>query len=152
VLIGLLYWLLALLCCGYAILLGGRDGRWAGFLFLAASGLTIPAGRLGQAWGKTEYLVLGVDLAFLASLYALMLTSRRYWPIWMVGFHLLAVVTHLSTLMAPDFTPRIYRAMGSFWAIPVLLSLLIGVELDRRAALRSRAAGAASGEGHRHEA
>ena len=150
-LIGLLYWLLTLLCCGHAILLGGRDGRWAGFLFLGASGLTIPAGRLGQSWGKTELLVLGVDLAFLVSLYVLMLNSRRYWPIWMVGFHLVAVVTHLSTLIAPDFTPRAYRAMGSFWAIPVLLSLLIGVELDRRAAWRSRASAPGPGESGQHE-
>jgi hypothetical protein len=152
VLIVVFFWMLALLCCGYAILFGGRDGRWAGFLFLAAAGLTAPAILLGQAWGETELLVLGVDLAFLLGLYLLMLTSRRYWPIWMVGFHLVAVVTHLSTLIVPDFTPRMYRAMESFWAIPVLLSMLIGVELDRRAALRSRTAGAAVGEGHRHEA
>ncbi|MEA3040561.1 MAG: hypothetical protein QOC65_50 [Sphingomonadales bacterium] len=149
--IGLLYWLLALLCCTYAIVFGGRDGRWAGFLFLIASGLTIPAGRLGKAWGETELLVLGVDLSFLVGLYVLMLTSRRYWPIWMVGLHLVAVVTHLSTMLTPDFTPRIYRAMESFWAIPVLLSLLIGVELDRRAAWRFRTAAPRAGEGRGHE-
>jgi hypothetical protein len=151
VLIGLLYWLLALLCCGHAILFGGRDGRWAGFLFLIASGLTVPAILLGRAWGETEVLILGVDIIFLVSLYALMLTSRRYWPIWMVGFHLVAVVTHLSTMLTPDFTPRIYRAMGTFWAIPLLLSMLIGVELDRRAGLRSRLATAGPGESSAHE-
>lgn len=132
--------MLTLLCCGHAVLFGGRDGRWAAFAFLVAVGLTIPAGRLGKAWGETELLVLGADLILLASLYALMLASRRYWPIWMVGFHLIAVVTHLSTMLTPNFTPQVYRAMESFWAIPLLLSLLIGVELDRRAALRSRRA------------
>ena len=149
-LIGLLYWSLVLLCCGHAALFGGRDGRWAAILFLVATALTIPAGRLGRAWGETELLVLGVDLMFLGSMYALMLSSRRYWPIWMVGFHLVAVVTHLSTMVTPEFTPRIYRAMGSFWAIPVLLSLLIGVEMDRRALSRARApAAATSGSGGR---
>jgi hypothetical protein len=151
VLIGLLYWSLTLLCCGHAILSGGRDGRWAAFLFLAATGLTIPAGRLGKAWGETELLVLGVDLLFLVALYALMLSSRRYWPIWMVGFHLVGVVTHLSTMLTPDFTPRLYRAMGSFWALPILLSLLIGVELDRRAAARARRALVGGGQGGGHE-
>jgi|SRR5215217_4163316 len=132
-LIGLLFWLLTLLCCGRAIMAGGRDGRWASFLFLAAVGLTIPAARLGRAWGETELWIFGVDLIFLASLYVLMLKSRRYWPMWLTGFQLVAVVTHLSTMVDPNFTPQMYRAMESFWAIPLLLSLLIGVELDRRA-------------------
>jgi hypothetical protein len=61
------------------------------------------------------------------------LVSRRYWPIWMTGFHLVAVASHISTLIAPGFTPEIYRALAGVWAIPILLSLLLGVELDRRA-------------------
>ncbi|HEX8642891.1 MAG TPA: hypothetical protein VF702_03145 [Allosphingosinicella sp.] len=145
--IGILFWMLALICCGHAILFGGRDGRWVSFVFLVTAGLTIPAGRLGKAWGETELLVLGVDLILLAGLYAVMLASRRYWPIWMVGFHLLAVVTHLSTMLTPDFTPRLYRAMGTFWVIPLLLSLLIGVELDRRAARKLRFSSTSAGEG-----
>jgi hypothetical protein len=145
VLIGLLFWMLTLLCCGYAALFGGRDGRWGAFLFLAAAVLTIPAGRIGKAWGETEWAVFGVDFAYLVALYALMLHSRRYWPIWMVSFHLIVVVTHLSTLLTPSFTPHIYRAMGSFWAIPILLALLVGVALDRRAASRSRLSPASAG-------
>lgn len=144
-LIWLLFWMLTLICCGYATLFGGRDGRWASFVFLVTAGLTIPAGRLGKAWGETELLVLGVDLILLIGLYALMLTSRRYWPIWMTGFHTVAVVTHLTTMITPSFTPQVYRAMGSFWAIPLLLSLLIGVELDRRAAARLRPLSAGTG-------
>jgi hypothetical protein len=150
-LIALLYWLLALLCCGHAILFGGRDGRWAGFLFLVASGMTVPATLLGQAWDETELLIFGVDIIFLVSLYVLMLTSRRYWPVWMVGFHLVAVVTHLSTLLSPTFTPQLYRAMGSFWAIPILLVLLVGVELDRRAMGRAQLAAAGHSERTRYE-
>ena len=131
-----LFWLLALLCCGYAVIFGGKDGRWAAFLILAASLLTIPADGFGRAWGHTELGVLAVDAALLAGLYSLMLVSRRYWPIWMTGFHLIAVVTHLSTFLAPGSTPQIYRALESVWAIPVLLTLLLGVELDRRATSR----------------
>jgi hypothetical protein len=39
----------------------------------------------------------------------------------------------------------LYRAMGSFWSVPLLLSLLIGVEVDRRAASRLRLATRAGG-------
>jgi hypothetical protein len=112
-------------------------------LVLGAAVLTIPAARFGRHWVRTEDAIFAVDLALLAGLYILMLSSRRYWPIWMTGFHIVAVVTHLSTILEPSFTPRIYRALESFWAIPVLLSMLLGVELDRRA---SRAAPAGQQE------
>lgn len=143
-LIGLLFWVLTLLCCGYAIRFGERDGRLAAFLILAASGLSLPPTLMEQAYAKTELFIFAVDLLLLAGLYALTLTSRRYWPIWMTGFHLIAVVTHLSTMLVPDFTPRLYRAMGSFWAIPMPLVMIIGIALDRRAASRSSGPGSAS--------
>ena len=142
-LIPLLFWTLTLLCCGHAVLFGGRDGRWAAVLLLIAPLLTIPAGRIGQAWGETEIAILVVDVLLMAGLYTLMLASRRYWPIWIAGFHLVAVVSHLSTMLVPDFTPRIYKAMETFWAIPMLISLLIGVEMDRRALWGRRPATAA---------
>jgi hypothetical protein len=82
-----------------------------------------------------EVAILAVDVGLLLGLYVLVLASRRGWPIWMTGFHLVAVVTHLGTVLVPDFTPRIYRALESVWAIPVLLVLIIGVELDRRSGL-----------------
>jgi hypothetical protein len=131
--IGILFWLLTLLCCSYAFVFGGRDGRWGAFLLMAATLLTIPALLLGNAWRHTELAILAVDIALLVGLYSLMLFSRRYWPIWMTGFHLVAVVSHLSTMLAPSFTPEIYRALASVWSIPLTLSLLLGVELDRRA-------------------
>lgn len=150
-LIGLLFWILTLLCCSHAIAFGGRDGRWAAFLILAASVLSLPPTLMDQAYAQTELLLLAVDLLLLAGLYSLMLASGRYWPIWMTGFHVVAVVTHLSTLLAPDFTPHIYRAVVSFWAIPMPLVLVIGVERDRRAAGRTRLATAGPSERARYE-
>ncbi|QAY79047.1 hypothetical protein [Sphingosinicella sp. BN140058] len=135
-LIGLLFWLLAGLSCGYAIVFGGKDGRWAAFLIIAAALMTIPAARVGRAWGSTEMAIFAVDSVLLFGFYGLMLASRRFWPIWITGFHLIAVATHFSTMLAPAFTPAIYRALESMWAIPIQLTLLLGVELDRRAAKR----------------
>jgi hypothetical protein len=130
--IGSLFWLLTLVGCGYAAAAGGKDGRWAAGLIIAASLLTIPATRLGQDWAKTEYLILAVDLALLLGLYTLTLKSRSHFPIWMTGFHLIAVLTHVSTLLAPGFAPPIYRALGSLWAIPMTLAMMYGIQLDRR--------------------
>lgn len=136
--IGLLFWLLTMVGCGYAAAAGGKDGRWAAFLIIAASLLTIPATRLGQDWARTEYLILVVDLALLAGLSVLALRSRRFFPLWMTGFHLIAVLTHVSTLLAPDFAPPIYRALESLWAIPMTLAMMWGIHLDRRDKFETR--------------
>lgn len=135
-LIPILYWLLTLLCCGYAFAYGGKDGRWAAYLIVAATLLTVPAMLYGHSWRHTELAILFVDAVLLVGLYGLMVGSRRYWPVWLTGFHLVAVASHISTMMAPTFTPEIYRALAGIWAIPLLLSLLLGVALDRRAARR----------------
>jgi hypothetical protein len=129
--IGLFFWMLTLAGCGYAAMLGGREGRWAACLIISASLLTIPATRLGAHWARSELGVMSVDAALLVGLYVLSLRSRRYFPIWMAGFHLVAVGTHLGTLIAPDFTPRIYRALASLWAVPMTVCMVLGVALDR---------------------
>jgi len=136
--IGALFWLLTLVACGYAVALGGRSGRWAAALVIAASLLTIPATRLGQGWEGPEALIFLVDLGLLAGLYHLSLRTDRYFPIWMTGFHLLAVLTHLSTLAAPDFTPQIYRAAESLWAIPMAIAMMWGITLDRAVLSKER--------------
>lgn len=130
--IGALFWMLTLVGCGYAAALGGSSGRWAAFLILAASLLTIPAGRLGSGWRETEQLILLVDLALLTGLCVLSLKSDRFFPLWMTGFHLIAVLTHLSTLIVGDYTPKIYRAVESLWAVPMTLAMMWGIRLDRR--------------------
>jgi len=138
--IPLLFWILTLAACAFAAAIGGNDGRAAAFMILAASVLTIPATLMGNAWHRPEVAILAVDMLLLVMLYGLTLSSKRFFPIWMTGLHLIAVVTHLSALIAPDFTPRIYRALAGLWAIPMTLSMVFGILLDQRALLRRGAA------------
>lgn len=135
--IGLLFWLLTLLACGYAATFGGKDGKFAGALIVAASILTIPGEHSGLVWGAFELGVFLVDSALLAGFYVLTLKSRRWWPIWMTGFHFLAVTSHLGVLLASDFVAPIYFAAASFSAVTVPISMVAGIALDRRAAMRS---------------
>lgn len=135
--IPLLFWLLMVICCGYATLFGGKDGRWASGMIIAAAILTVPAILVGRSWQEPEWAVFLVDLALLIGLYALMVRSRRYWPIWMTGFHLVAVTSHLSAVAAPDFAREIYRAVETVWALPVLICMLIGVAKDRSVTARA---------------
>lgn len=134
--IGPLFWALTLLGCAYAAVEGKDEGRWASALILCASALTIPATRLGARWMTTEWSLLAVDGGLLLGLYGLVIGGRRFFPIWMAGFQLVAVSTHLATLIAPRFTPNVYRAVESLWAIPITLSMILGVALDRRSERR----------------
>ncbi len=136
--IPILFWLLTLAGCAYAASAGGRDGRWAAGLIISASLMTVPVTLLGRAWQRPELGVLTVDLLLLAGLYALTLGSRRHFPIWMTGFHLIAVATHLGAAVAPEFTPKAYRAVAGLWAIPVTVSMVLGIVLDQHAIARGR--------------
>ncbi len=126
----LLFWFLALICCFYAAVAGGRDGKWATAIIILASILTVPATFLAH-WGQTQIPVMVVDTAVLIAMYVLALRSRAYWPIWMTAFQLVSVTTHFATLVSPSFTPAIYQAMESLWAIPGLLTMVVGISLDR---------------------
>mgnify|MGYP003578108456 FL=1 len=131
--ISLLFWILTLAACAYAVASGGKDGLWAATLVVAPSVLTIPAGQPGLAWGSVQVGIVIVDTALLAGLYALVLHSRRWWPIWMTGFHLLAVAAHLAASLTEGFLPKIYYAAATFSAVPVPVAMVIGIMLDRRA-------------------
>ena len=132
--IGLLFWLLTAVACGYAAALGGRDGRWAACLIILASLLTIPAALIGDRYGRFELDVFVVDVSLLAGLYVLALASRRWWPLWMTAFHLVAVASHLSATVASGFVADAYFAAASFWAVPMSIAMITGVTLDHRTA------------------
>ncbi len=134
--IAFLFWLLTTLACGYAWVCGGKEGRWAAGLIIGACFLTIPASLLGPRFGRFEPAVFSVDLGLLVGLYLLALGSLRCWPIWMAGFHLVAVFSHLGTLLAPRFVAKVYFAAETFWAIPVLIAMITGIALDRSADTR----------------
>lgn len=127
-----LFWAMAVLSCGYAATFGGRDGRAAALLFAGATLLTLFAQSLDTAWQGTQWPVMIVDCLYLAGIYWLALQSSHFWPIWMTGFHLVTVVTHLSTLLGSAYVPKIYAAMSTFWVIPILGSMVVGIMLDRR--------------------
>lgn len=131
-LIGILFWALTVIGCAYAAVAGGKDGRWAAGMILCAAVLSIPAAHLGRGWARTEIGVMAVDALLLAGLYVLAMASRRHFPLWMAGFQLIAVTTHIATAIAPSFTPPAYRAMEGLWAIPTTVSLVLGTWLDSR--------------------
>lgn len=121
-----------LLCVAYGWLLGGRTGKAGAAIFVAASLLTGVAAVINHGWANTSYAVLAVDAGCLLALAALAVNSTRFWPIWAVGFQIVAVATHVATIWIPDIIPRAYHAMQSFWSIPILWVMVAGTRKDRK--------------------
>lgn len=130
--ISIIFWLLASLSCGFVWLHGQAEGRKAVGLFVIATLLTWIAQAMDTQWRQTHWPLLAVDAAYLVAVYIFALRSDRYWPLWITAFQLLTVATHLATIIAPDYLPRIYSAIATFWVVPLLLSMVAGVYLDHR--------------------
>lgn len=121
-----------LLCVVYGSVAGGRTGRAGSVIFVAASLLTAAGGMLNPQYTSTSYAVFAVDIGCLLALVMLAVNSNRFWPIWAVGFQIVAVATHIATIWMPDFVPKAYYAILSFWSIPILWVMVAGTRKDRQ--------------------
>jgi len=119
-----------LLCAVYASANGGRTGKAGSAIFVVASVLTVAAARMHPSWAGTSLGLFAVDAGCLLALLILALASNRFWPIWALGFQIVAVATHLATLSIPDVVPKSFQALLSFWAIPILWVMVAGTHKD----------------------
>jgi hypothetical protein len=126
-----LFWVLALLCCAFAAIAGGRSGRAGAAMIMAASVASAVGGEFGS-WGQTHIPVMAIDLILLTGFYWLALTSDSYWPIWATGFHLISVLGHFAAFASEEVRQMLYFGFGAFWSLPVMLSMVIGIMQDRR--------------------
>jgi len=134
-LVAVLFWSLAILCCGFAALYGGRSGRWVAAAVIMAAAAT-PLVSHGNTWLAPNLGVLTVDTLLLIALIGIALRSDRWFPIWSAGLQLVGVTFHFASVLAPGFAPDIYFLLQALWAVPVLMLLAIGVALDRHAGIR----------------
>ena len=121
------YYVFLIACCGYAIFRGSQSEYVGAAIMIIGSLSTLAVGRLlGTSWAGVETGIFAVDVAALAALIGLALTSGRFWPIWATAFHLLAVAIHTAMIVAPEITPWAFATGAAFWAYPMLLALAIG--------------------------
>lgn len=103
---------------------GGREERVATNTVVICWLLTKLVGRYQGA--QTEWGVLAVDAGALAVLGWLALRSRRYWPMFAAGFHLLAVVTHFARTVDPKVGGWAYLTAGIIWGYLLLIAIGYG--------------------------
>lgn len=136
----ILFLVLWLGSCGYALVRGGAPERIGAGIFLAAA-LTSAAveSPAGAHFHMVEIGVLLVDLAVLAGFFALALFAERFWPIWMSAMQAVPVLSHLAIALNPQVIPWGYWNAATLWSYPMLLLLMFATARHRRRLARSGA-------------
>lgn len=105
----------------------GEVPERAGALIMVIGSLaTAVVAQIDSLGTSTIHLgVLAIDLAVMAVFLSIALRTDRFWPLWVCGFHLVGVATHLTMLTYPDVVPRAYRILRGFWAYPMLAAIIL---------------------------
>lgn len=128
--IGYMFWVLCIVACVYSFLFGKIEGKLSSLLIFVATIATHILHEY-QQWYELHVFIFTVDLLLLIFVYFLSLFSAKNWLLWMTGFLLVSVGTHLSTVFGYVFSARAYELLQGFWSIPVLLTMVLGIFLNR---------------------
>ena len=137
-----LFRILLALVALYALLRGTRDERHVGIIFVLgviATEIVLPPVR--ERFAGVEIKLLLVDLAAFAGFLWVALRSERFWPLWMAGLQLTAILGHVLKAVDVHLFSRAYAAALVFWAYPMLFILALGTwRSTRRSQPRNEAA------------
>jgi hypothetical protein len=129
----ILFWVLLVVSCGYALWRGRKYERIAALVFVTATILSI----IGHSPLRGRYLELEasdliVDSAVLVVVMTIALVSDRFWPVWAAGLQLVDSMSHVMKAIDADLVPTVYGAAERFWSYPILLILFIGAWRQHR--------------------
>ncbi len=140
-----LTWATALaLTCAWAFWRGGKP-EYIGASILIAGTLASQIAQRRLAI-EPQYGVLTVDVLVFLAFVALLLRSRRWWPVAMSAFMLLEIASHVSYWIFRAVSSWAYLASMSVWSYMLLVSLAVGVlEAPRRTRSAGRDASVKNG-------
>lgn len=133
----IVYVVAACAICGAALVIGGTAERQAAASLLLAAAATQIAALAGPRWHGPEYGVMLVDAIFAVALLNIALKSERFWPLWATASQLIGTLTHVAAILHP-IGKRLYVLTQSFWVVPILVAIAIGVRSERRGSARPR--------------
>lgn len=132
-----LFDILLLLCCGYALWLGGAPERIAAAIYLISVLLTHAAvSGAARRFSSMEIGVFLVDVVMLGALVTLSLRAARFWPIWATALHMISTAGHAVKLVDPTIIPWAYAFVLAFWSYPMLGLLVLGTWNHHRRVVR----------------
>jgi cyanate permease len=128
----------------YALLRGQRDERHVSLVMIVgivASELVLPPIR--ERYEGLETNLMMVDLAVFAGFLWVALRSERFWPLWIAGLQLTAILGHVLKVVDVQLFARAYAAALFFWAWPMVLILAAGTWRSHRRTQREEESAAA---------
>jgi hypothetical protein len=128
--IAVLFILLWLGVCVYALWRGAQPERFVAAIFLVAAPLS-SALYSGTRWHGMQLGIFTLDVLMLILLLMIAFRANRYWPIGIAAMQLLQVIGHLLKLADPQMLTVIYWISAVVWAYPMLLLLLLGTVRHR---------------------
>lgn len=130
----ILFLVLLVCCCGYSLIRGGAPERIGAGLQVGAFALNLPVHFLLDASGYRSAIVgtAAIDVLLLVALIVLAWRSTRFWPLWVAGWQLAAIVAHLAKGLDPGMLPAGYAIQAQIWAYPMLLATAAGTFRHRR--------------------
>ncbi|MEO5493026.1 MAG: hypothetical protein ABIR08_03250 [Sphingomonas sp.] len=123
--IAVLFIVLWLGVCGYALWRGGQPERFVAIIFLVAAPLS-SALYSGDSWQGMQFGIFAVDVVMFGVLLVVALRANRYWPIAIAAMQLLQIIGQLLKLADRDMPHIIYWISAVVWAYPMLILLLLG--------------------------
>ena len=133
ILLIILFWVLLVVSCGYALWRGRKYERIAAGVFAAATVLSILGhSPLHSRYVGIEISDLVVDTAVLVAVVTIALVSDRFWPLWVAGFQLVDSMSHVMKAIDATLVPPVYAAAERFWSYPILGILLVGAWRQHR--------------------
>ena len=128
----ILFWLLLLVSCGYALWRGRKYERIAALVFVTATILSFLGHSPHGRYVAIEASDLIVDTSVLVAVVAIALASDRFWPLWVAGLQLVDSLSHVMKAIDSDLVPKVYGAAERFWSYPILIILLVGAWRQHR--------------------
>ena len=129
----LFYTLLLVAVTVYAYGRGHFDERLAATICVAGSLTTLALSKTGiDLYAGIEGSIFLIDVLALAAFILLALRSNRFWPLWVAGFQLTSVFSHLLKATHWSLIPQVYAAAERFWIYPIFLAIVVGTWRSRR--------------------
>lgn len=113
--------------CVFAWFRGGVTEKRVATAYAVAAVATVFMAPFTTHWHGPNWGVIAVDTIFLVVLVVIARQSTRFWPLWAAASQLAGVLGHFPAIMNPAFPKQLYVSTQPFWALPLLVSLMIGV-------------------------
>jgi hypothetical protein len=121
----------------YVLWKGGRDERDVGIvLVLGVIATHLVISPLKTRFASVETHVFVVDMVVFIGFLWVALRSDRFWPLWIAGLQLTAILGHVLKAVDVHLFSRAYGAAMVFWSYPIVLILALGTWRNHRRHIR----------------